>query len=303
MTCCRRDLLSQKSVPQSSQVNARLLVWRRACVARMSFRANALPHSSHWKGAVPSTSTSTTQHCQGVSRLLGTVMHDVTHIQHTSESARESERAMEGLARFVLDASGSRKVPAGVKSYVELDPCLVLGVKHCVGSSVARHLTVTWPSNKHQVLDHLADVQLHAWGANLQEAYEQAATAKFGYMTEIDTVEMTRVQEVEAETNDLQGFLFHFFNEFVFSCNLFFIARKVVITGGDSDGGDGVMKVCARLYGEEFQLAKHPQGTEVKAITYASMQVYDELDQHEVFVIVDIRVCVCVWRGGLVKLG
>ncbi|KAK8385177.1 hypothetical protein O3P69_012166 [Scylla paramamosain] len=50
------------------------------------------------------------------------------------------------------------------------------------------------------------------------------------------------------------------------------------------------MKVCARLYGEEFQLAKHPQGTEVKAITYASMQVYDELDQHEVFVIVDIRV-------------
>ncbi|KAK8385343.1 hypothetical protein O3P69_012281 [Scylla paramamosain] len=34
----------------------------------------------------------------------------------------------------------------------------------------------------------------------------------------------------------------------------------------------------------------HHQGTEVKAITYASMQVYDELDQHEVFVIVDIRV-------------
>ncbi|MPD02026.1 Protein archease [Portunus trituberculatus] len=69
---------------------------------------------------------------------------------------------------------------------------------------------------------------------------------------------------------------------------------EVVITewviGGDGDGGggDGAMKVCAKLYGEEFQLGKHPQGTEVKAITYASMQVYNEPNQHEVFVIVDI---------------
>jgi SHS2 domain-containing protein len=30
------------------------------------------------------------------------------------------------------------------------------------------------------------------------------------------------------------------------------------------------------------------QGTEVKAITYASMQIYDNEDKHEVFVIVDI---------------
>lgn len=41
-------------------------------------------------------------------------------------------------------------------------------------------------------------------------------------------------------------------------------------------------------YGEPFDIAKHPQGTEVKAITYSNMQIYDDEDKHEVFVIIDI---------------
>ena len=41
-------------------------------------------------------------------------------------------------------------------------------------------------------------------------------------------------------------------------------------------------------YGEPFEIGKHPQGTEVKAITYSNMQIYDTDDKHEVFVIIDI---------------
>lgn len=40
-------------------------------------------------------------------------------------------------------------------------------------------------------------------------------------------------------------------------------------------------------WGEEFSLSKHPQGTEVKAVTYSAMQVYNE-EKPEVFVIIDI---------------
>ena len=40
-------------------------------------------------------------------------------------------------------------------------------------------------------------------------------------------------------------------------------------------------------YGEPFDISKHPQGTEVKAITYSNMQIYDS-EKHEVFVIIDI---------------
>lgn len=276
----------------------------------------------------------------------------------------------------------------------------------------------TIPEVKYEYLDHPADVQIHAWGSELREAYEQAAMGMFGYMTDLETVDIEAVQEVEAEAEDLEGLLFHFLDEclFVFSCDPFFVARKVEITewavgggaemkeeeregetekgkeeeegemdreeegevkegdkpkdskgaegresgeevgdkseeneeekeeeegseegnnmkkiktgkeeaaepveeiecerggGGDGTGGEGtsgteghgrggggggevgdsgsgVYRIRARLFGEEFQLGKHPQGTEVKAITYASMQVYSKPGQHEVFVIVDI---------------
>jgi SHS2 domain-containing protein len=47
-------------------------------------------------------------------------------------------------------------------------------------------------------------------------------------------------------------------------------------------------KIRAELYGEEFDLEKHPQGTEVKAITYSNMQVHEDGEKKEVFVIIDI---------------
>jgi SHS2 domain-containing protein len=47
-------------------------------------------------------------------------------------------------------------------------------------------------------------------------------------------------------------------------------------------------RIKAVAYGEEFQIGKHPQGTEVKAITYSNMQVHENEGKCEVFVIIDI---------------
>lgn len=139
---------------------------------------------------------------------------------------------------------------------------------------------------KYEYLDHTADVQLHAWGDDLKEAFEQVATAMFGYMTELSSVDIVRTVEVTAEGDDMIGLLFHFLDEFLFlMCDdPYFIVKEVEILEFDKDN----FKIRAVGRGEEFDLKKHPQGTEVKAITYSNMQVHDNDDKHEVYVIIDI---------------
>ncbi|KAM4797394.1 protein archease [Rhinophrynus dorsalis] len=138
---------------------------------------------------------------------------------------------------------------------------------------------------KHEYLDHTADVQLHSWGDTLEEAFEQCAMAMFGYMTDIETVEPLDTVEVETEGEDMLSLLYHFLDEWLykFSADQFFIPREVKVLHIDRMR----FKIRSIGWGEEFDLSKHPQGTEVKAITYSAMQIHEE-EKPEIFVIIDI---------------
>ncbi|XP_060518206.1 protein archease-like [Cylas formicarius] len=149
---------------------------------------------------------------------------------------------------------------------------------------------LTLPVKKYEYLDHTADVQLHSWGDSLKEAFEQCGIAMFGYMTELDSVEIKECSEIVATGHDLESLLFHFLDEllFLFSCEPFLICSKLTITEFLTEGEELMIK--CKCYGEEFTLGKHPQGTEVKAITYSAMQIVNEPEKSrfEVFVIIDI---------------
>lgn len=139
----------------------------------------------------------------------------------------------------------------------------------------------------YEYLDHPADVQIHAWGESLKQAYEQAVVGMFGYMTDLDTVDVEDQCEVEVEGHDLDSLLFNFLDEFlfVFSTELI-VSKEVEIVEFDREN----FKIRAVGRGEPFDLDKHPQGTEVKAITYSAMQIMEkpEGERSEVFVIIDI---------------
>jgi SHS2 domain-containing protein len=47
-------------------------------------------------------------------------------------------------------------------------------------------------------------------------------------------------------------------------------------------------RIKCSCFGEPFDLKKHPQGTEVKAITYSAMQIVQNPEKFEIFVIIDI---------------
>lgn len=136
---------------------------------------------------------------------------------------------------------------------------------------------------------HIYIFRIHAWGDTLKEAFEQSGIAMYGYMTELPTVEIKQVEEIEATGDDLENLLFHFLDEllFLFSCEPNLICNNLDITEFITDGE---FKIKCKCYGEEFQLGKHPQGTEVKAITYSAMQIVNEPhnNRFELFVIIDI---------------
>jgi len=143
------------------------------------------------------------------------------------------------------------------------------------------------PEPKYEYLDHTADVQIHSWGADLKESFENAAVAMFGYMTtDFSRVEMTRVCDISVQADDMMNLLYHFLDEFLFlfSAEPFLIARVVKITEFDAEN----FRLKASGYGEPFDISKHPQGTEVKAITYSNMQIHEDKDLHDIFVIIDI---------------
>ncbi|XP_071950873.1 protein archease-like [Antedon mediterranea] len=161
------------------------------------------------------------------------------------------------------------------------------GVAEPLGSNVNKlEKSEQYPKRKYEYLDHTADVQLHSWGDSLEESFEQVAMAMFGYMTEIDTVEVKQSKSIEAEGYDLLSLLFHFLDEFLFlfSADPFFIPRKVQIVEFDKTN----FKIQAIGFGETFDLSKHPQGTEVKAITYSNMQIHTDRTTNDIHVIIDI---------------
>ncbi|XP_072175965.1 protein archease-like [Diadema setosum] len=141
------------------------------------------------------------------------------------------------------------------------------------------------PVGNYEYLDHTADVQLHSWGSSLKESFEAVVLAMFDYMTDIKYVEKTITKEVTAEGDDLKSLLYHFLDEwlFVFSTDPFFIPREVTIDEFDEKN----FTIKSTGTGEYFDIVKHPQGTEVKAITYSNMQIH-ESGQHDVYVIIDI---------------
>uniref|UniRef100_UPI00358F7913 protein archease isoform X1 n=2 Tax=Myxine glutinosa TaxID=7769 RepID=UPI00358F7913 len=143
------------------------------------------------------------------------------------------------------------------------------------------------PINKRfEYLDHTADVQLHAWGSTLQEAFEQVTTAMFCYITDLAVVEPLHTVEIEAEGGDMMSLLYNFMDAWLFNfcADPFFVPREVKVISLDRVN----FKIRSIGWGEEFNLDKHPQGTEVKAITYSAMQIHEEEETNDIFVIIDI---------------
>ena len=144
---------------------------------------------------------------------------------------------------------------------------------------------------QYEYLDHTADIQLHTWGNNLEEALEQQILAMMNYMTELKNVDINPCLTVtlNAIGHDLFSLIYNFMDELLYKFHSDdFITKKCQIIELINDDERKIYTIKAVCHGELIDLKKHPQGTEVKAITYSAMQVKNIDNQIHAYVVVDI---------------
>jgi SHS2 domain-containing protein len=133
-----------------------------------------------------------------------------------------------------------------------------------------------------EILDHTADVGIIAYGADLSQAFANAAKALFSLITELDDVEEVLHRDVELTASDEENLLVEWLNELVYR----FDTESIIFRRFDIIQLDST-HLKARGYGEKLDSSKHKLKTGVKAATYHMLKV-DKNDGCRVQVLFDI---------------
>jgi protein archease len=113
---------------------------------------------------------------------------------------------------------------------------------------------------------HDADVGLRGWGKSIEVAFEQAALALTGIVTDAEIAATTRV-EVACEASDIELLLVEWLNAIIYEMavrSMLFGRFEVKIAG---------TRLRGVMWGEPIDRAKHSPACEPKGATYTALRV------------------------------
>ena len=144
-----------------------------------------------------------------------------------------------------------------------------------------------------EYLDHPADIILHSWGTNISNALSNLTLCMFGYITSLDSISINSSQSIEhgldivGEGHDMHSLIYSYLDEWLFNFHdTGFIPKQVEIS--ELQRSNTTWRIVSSGKGEVMDINRHPQGTEVKAITYSGMKVEENEDRCDIYVVVDI---------------
>ncbi|MCX8178010.1 MAG: archease [Candidatus Bathyarchaeota archaeon] len=136
-------------------------------------------------------------------------------------------------------------------------------------------------------LEHTADVYIVAYGRNLAEAFEQAASAMLEVTTDSEKVEPKVEDYVEVTAWDECALLYNWLEAILVKSevNQMLYSKFEVLSIEKTHDG---LRLRARIWGEPFNPMKHPQKVGIKAVTYHRMEIDIKPDKATVKFILDI---------------
>jgi len=133
-----------------------------------------------------------------------------------------------------------------------------------------------------EFINHTADVGIIAYGADMSQAFANAARALFSLITELDDVAEVIQRDIELTATDVESLLVEWLNELVYQ----FDTESILFKRFDIIQLNNT-RLKARGYGEKVDRSKHKLKIGVKAATYHMLKV-DKGDGCRVQVLFDI---------------
>ena len=133
-----------------------------------------------------------------------------------------------------------------------------------------------------EIVNHTADVGVIAYGADINEAFANAAKALFSLITELDDVEEVVHRDIELTAPDQESLLVEWLNELIY----LFDAENIIFKRFDVTRLSQT-HLKARSYGHKVDSSKHKLKTGVKAATYHMLKI-DKSNGSKVQVLFDI---------------
>jgi len=133
-----------------------------------------------------------------------------------------------------------------------------------------------------EIVNHTADVGIIAYGADISQAFANAAKALFSLITELDDVEEVIYRDIELVAPDQESLLVEWLNELIY----LFDVENIIFKRFDITELNNI-RLKARSYGEKIDSSKHKLKTGVKAATHHMLKV-DKANGCKVQVLFDI---------------
>jgi len=133
-----------------------------------------------------------------------------------------------------------------------------------------------------EIVNHTADVGIIAHGANIKQAFANAAKGLFSLITDLDNVQEVLHRDIEVTATDKESLLVEWLNELIYQ----FDTENIIFKRFDITELDNT-RLRAKNYGEKVDSARHKLKTGVKAATYHMLKV-DKANGCQVQVLFDI---------------
>jgi len=134
----------------------------------------------------------------------------------------------------------------------------------------------------YETFEHEADIGIRGYGASLEEAFQNAATALFSVMADIGTINREEKRTITVTAPDRELLLVEWLNALLALADI----EHMVFAGFEVriDGNS----LCGSAWGEKLDRIRHELKVEVKAATYHMLSVQERDGAYVAQCVVDV---------------